>query len=201
MLIFWRRRRDSNPRYPFGVYTISNRARSTKLRDFSIAARLDYYTRQAPESQGFFILAKAEKRNHKRSGINGIKIPLISKRWTQGCGPVHQDCRESLTRARSADKMVMFPPADAARAHLIFPGKQHTLRAAVCQRSGVRIPHGPATVMGPRALSRVAELSCTFPRWMDLCMKAMTGAVEQVRPPQVRYCIKRPFIGAFLLFL
>ena len=31
----WRRRRDSNPRYPFGVYTISNRARSTKLRDFS----------------------------------------------------------------------------------------------------------------------------------------------------------------------
>ena len=31
----WRRRRDSNPRYPYGVYTISNRARSTKLRDFS----------------------------------------------------------------------------------------------------------------------------------------------------------------------
>ena len=26
--IFWRRRRDLNPRYPFGVYTISNRARS-----------------------------------------------------------------------------------------------------------------------------------------------------------------------------
>ena len=25
----WRRRRDSNPRYPFEVYTISNRARST----------------------------------------------------------------------------------------------------------------------------------------------------------------------------
>ena len=25
---FWRRRRDLNPRYPFGVYTISNRARS-----------------------------------------------------------------------------------------------------------------------------------------------------------------------------
>ena len=24
----WRRRRDLNPRYPFGVYTISNRARS-----------------------------------------------------------------------------------------------------------------------------------------------------------------------------
>ena len=29
MLRQWRRRRDSNPRYPFGVYTISNRARST----------------------------------------------------------------------------------------------------------------------------------------------------------------------------
>jgi hypothetical protein len=31
----WRRRRDSNPRDPFGAYTISSRARSTKLRDFS----------------------------------------------------------------------------------------------------------------------------------------------------------------------
>ena len=29
-----------NPRYPFGVYTISNRARSTGLRDFSIAVKL-----------------------------------------------------------------------------------------------------------------------------------------------------------------
>ena len=27
-VFFWRRRRDLNPRYPFGVYTISNRARS-----------------------------------------------------------------------------------------------------------------------------------------------------------------------------
>ena len=27
-LFVWRRRRDLNPRYPFGVYTISNRARS-----------------------------------------------------------------------------------------------------------------------------------------------------------------------------
>ena len=26
--VLWRRRRDLNPRYPFGVYTISNRARS-----------------------------------------------------------------------------------------------------------------------------------------------------------------------------
>ena len=32
---FWRRRRDSNPRDPFEAYTISNRVRSTKLRDFS----------------------------------------------------------------------------------------------------------------------------------------------------------------------
>ena len=37
-LAFWRRRRDSNPRDPFGAYTISNRARSTKLRDFSVFA-------------------------------------------------------------------------------------------------------------------------------------------------------------------
>ena len=27
-VVLWRRRRDLNPRYPFGVYTISNRARS-----------------------------------------------------------------------------------------------------------------------------------------------------------------------------
>ena len=33
---FWRRRRDLNPRDPFGAYTISNRARSAGLRDFSI---------------------------------------------------------------------------------------------------------------------------------------------------------------------
>ena len=33
--IFWRRRRDLNPRTPYGCYTISNRARSAGLRDFS----------------------------------------------------------------------------------------------------------------------------------------------------------------------
>lgn len=37
-LFFWRRRRDSNPRTAFDGYTISNRARSTKLRDFSVFA-------------------------------------------------------------------------------------------------------------------------------------------------------------------
>ena len=34
-LILWRRRRDLNPRTPYGCYTISNRARSAGLRDFS----------------------------------------------------------------------------------------------------------------------------------------------------------------------
>ena len=33
--LFWRRRRDSNPRTAFDGYTISNRAPSTKLGDFS----------------------------------------------------------------------------------------------------------------------------------------------------------------------
>ena len=33
----WRRRRDSNPRNPFGVYTISSRAPSTRLGDFSVS--------------------------------------------------------------------------------------------------------------------------------------------------------------------
>ena len=32
----WRRRRDSNSRNPFGVYTISSRAPSTRLGDFSV---------------------------------------------------------------------------------------------------------------------------------------------------------------------
>ena len=34
--IFWRRRRDSNPRNAFDAYTISSRAPSTRLGDFSI---------------------------------------------------------------------------------------------------------------------------------------------------------------------
>lgn len=33
----WRRRRDSNSRNPFGVYTISSRAPSTRLGDFSVS--------------------------------------------------------------------------------------------------------------------------------------------------------------------
>ena len=35
----WRRRRDSNPRNPFGVYAISSRAPSTGLGDFSMLCR------------------------------------------------------------------------------------------------------------------------------------------------------------------
>ena len=33
--LIWRRRRDLNPRTPYGCYTISKRARSAGLRDFS----------------------------------------------------------------------------------------------------------------------------------------------------------------------
>ena len=40
-LFFWRRRRDLNPRYPFGVYTISNRARSASYAT-SPCARSSY---------------------------------------------------------------------------------------------------------------------------------------------------------------
>ena len=40
-LFFWRRRRDSNPRTAFDGYTISNRARSTGLRDFSIVCAVE----------------------------------------------------------------------------------------------------------------------------------------------------------------
>ena len=38
--VFWRRRRDSNSRTDFGGYTISSRAPSTRLGDFSISSRL-----------------------------------------------------------------------------------------------------------------------------------------------------------------
>ena len=37
---FWRRRRDLNPRYPFGVYTISNRARSASYATSPFASAL-----------------------------------------------------------------------------------------------------------------------------------------------------------------
>ena len=37
---FWRRRRDLNPRYPFGVYTISNRARSASYATSPCACSL-----------------------------------------------------------------------------------------------------------------------------------------------------------------
>ena len=40
VLCFWRRRRDLNPRYPFGVYTISNRARSASYATSPCASAL-----------------------------------------------------------------------------------------------------------------------------------------------------------------
>ena len=45
--VIWRRRRDLNPRYPFGVYTISNRARSASYATSPCAyssCRLAYNT-------------------------------------------------------------------------------------------------------------------------------------------------------------
>ena len=45
--LIWRRRRDLNPRYPFGVYTISNRARSASYATSPCAfssCRLAYNT-------------------------------------------------------------------------------------------------------------------------------------------------------------
>ena len=50
VFFFWRRRRDLNPRYPFGVYTISNRARSASYAtspyhlQFVSRSRLAYNT-------------------------------------------------------------------------------------------------------------------------------------------------------------
>ena len=54
---FWRRRRDLNPRYPFGVYTISNRARSASYATSPSAVgscRLAYNTRNDRNCQGLF---------------------------------------------------------------------------------------------------------------------------------------------------
>ena len=68
---FWRRRRDSNSRDPFGAYAISSRARSTKLRDFSTfcsaggryelggAFPTKYYNRLLREMQAPFSAKKA----------------------------------------------------------------------------------------------------------------------------------------------
>jgi len=49
--LHWRRRRDSNPRNPFGVYTISSRAPSTRLGDFSICR----YSAQMPDNCTFIV--------------------------------------------------------------------------------------------------------------------------------------------------
>ena len=54
----WRRRRDLNPRTAFDGYTISNRARSARLRDFSkiliLLKRLYKYTTFLFDCQLFF---------------------------------------------------------------------------------------------------------------------------------------------------
>ena len=53
----WRRRRDLNPRYPFGVYTISNRARSASYAtspDCSSRSQLEHNTTQVTFCQVIF---------------------------------------------------------------------------------------------------------------------------------------------------
>ncbi len=66
--IFWRRRRDLNPRYPFGVYTISNRARSASYATSPSASfcRLAYHTASALVCQAlnFGILKKTSTRQN-----------------------------------------------------------------------------------------------------------------------------------------
>ena len=53
LLLFWRRRRDLNPRYPFGVYTISNRARSASYATspWVCSSKLEYITLCKPICQ------------------------------------------------------------------------------------------------------------------------------------------------------
>ena len=59
-VLFWRRRRDLNPRYPFGVYTISNRARSASYAtspyhfQFVSRSRLAYNTSYFAICQALF---------------------------------------------------------------------------------------------------------------------------------------------------
>ena len=57
-VVFWRRRRDLNPRYPFGVYTISNRARSASYATSpcdQACARLGYNTASVRICQALFL--------------------------------------------------------------------------------------------------------------------------------------------------
>ncbi len=50
----WRRRRDLNPRYPFGVYTISNRARSASYATSPCAFQPAYHTSRGGICQYLF---------------------------------------------------------------------------------------------------------------------------------------------------
>ena len=75
--IFWRRRRDLNPRYPFGVYTISNRARSASYATSPCAfssCRLRYNTRYASKSQALFFFFS---KNFLR--ISGIIFAVVKQ--------------------------------------------------------------------------------------------------------------------------
>ena len=56
---FWRSRRDLNPRYPFGVHTISSRARYDHFDTAPcgrLSCRLRYNTPWAPKCQALFFL-------------------------------------------------------------------------------------------------------------------------------------------------
>ena len=57
-VFFWRRRRDLNPRYPFGVYTISNRARSASYATSPnrlLRSQLEYNTAKGEICQALFL--------------------------------------------------------------------------------------------------------------------------------------------------
>lgn len=93
---FWRRRRDSNPRDPFGAYTISNRARSTKLRDFSVFALRMRRVKIVLSNATLAIIAGFEKKSRgkikKRKKIldDGITGRNCGHRW---CSTEYGFCR------------------------------------------------------------------------------------------------------------
>ena len=74
----WRRRRDLNPRYPFGVYAISNRARSATTRllhKICLRAQLAYNTTYAIFCQALFLLFPGLFQIVAKKYSPGKKIP------------------------------------------------------------------------------------------------------------------------------
>ena len=88
--LFWRRRRDLNPRYPFGVYTISNRARSASYATSPSAlfGQPSYITPSRAICQALFCIFLQKVFSYPIWLHLTISIKFIIIYWLSGCGEV-----------------------------------------------------------------------------------------------------------------